>query len=60
MGEYGAQIRLICLEAETLANNRISMSLISHSHCLATIAFIVNIYLWWHVFWRFSHNYVER
>jgi len=28
--------------------------------CLATIAFILDIYLWWHVLWWFNHNYVEQ
>jgi len=33
-------------------------SSLRHSHCLATIAFILDICLWWHVLWRFNHNYV--
>ena len=31
-------------------------SSLRHSQCLATIAFILDIYLWWHVLWRFNYN----
>jgi len=34
-------------------------SSLRHDHCLATIAFILDIYLWCHALWRFNHNYVE-
>jgi len=34
-------------------------SLLRHSHCLATVAFILDIYLWWRELWRFNHSFVE-
>jgi len=54
MREYGVEINFKCLEAQTLAKKRFSFTVffIAHSHCLATIAFILDIYLWWHVLWR--------
>jgi len=61
MREYGGDINFTCLEAQTLAKKRFSFksSSLRGSHCLATVAFILDIYLWWHVLWWFSHNYVE-
>jgi len=61
MREYGGDIHFICLEAENTAkNDSVSKSSsMRHSHCLAKIAFILDIYLWCHVLWRFNHNYVE-
>jgi len=53
MREYGDEINFKCLEAQTLtlAKKRFSFTVffIAHRHCLATIAFILDIYLWWHV-----------
>jgi len=40
-------------------SDSISIFFMRHSHCLATVAFILDIYLWWHVLWRVNHNYVE-
>jgi len=46
MREYGGDIRFICLEAEALAKKLVSKSSsLRHSHCLATISFILDIYL---------------
>jgi len=47
MREYGDEINFKCLEAQTLAKKRFSFKVffIAHSHCLATIAFILDIYL---------------
>jgi len=49
MREYGGDIRFICLEAQTLAKKQSSFKvfLICQWHCLATIAFILDFYLWW-------------
>jgi len=47
MREYGDEKNFKCLEAQTLAKKRFIFKVffIAHSHCLATIAFIVDIYL---------------
>jgi len=47
MREYGVEINFICFEAQTLAKKRFSfkVSSLRHSHCLATIAIILEIYL---------------
>jgi len=54
MRKYGGDINFICLEAQTLKS-----SSLRDSHCLATIALIVDIHLWCHVLWRFNQNYVD-
>jgi len=61
MREYGGDMHFICLETQTLVKKRFSYEVLSlsHGHCLATIAFILDIYLWWHVLWRVNHNYME-
>jgi len=41
MHEYGGNINFMCLEAQTLKS-----SSLRDSHCLETIAFILDIYLW--------------
>jgi len=47
----GGDVRFIYLEAQTLDKKQSSFSLFvtqwGHRHCLATIAFILDIYLWW-------------
>jgi len=47
MREYGGDINFTCLEAQTLAKKRFSFksSSLRGSHCLATVAFILDIYL---------------
>jgi len=61
MREYGVEINLDVLRLKLwLRSDSVSKSSsLRHSHCLGTIAFILNIYLWWHVLWRFNHNNVE-
>jgi len=43
MRAHGVEINFICLEAQTLAKKRFSFNVffIAHSHCLATIAIIL-------------------
>jgi len=57
MRKYGSVILLICLETQTLA--KLGSSSLRHGYCLARIAFILDIYLWWHILWHFNHNYLE-
>jgi len=49
MREYGDEINFKCLEAQTLtlAKKRFSFTVffIAHRHCLATISFMLDIYL---------------
>ena len=53
MFAYGGGIRFLCLEAQTLAEKQSSsksffITHMGHSrHCLATMAFVLDIYLWW-------------
>jgi len=58
--------RLFCFEAQALANRQFSFKVffimqLGHGHCLATIAIILDISLWWHtdLLWLFNHKYVE-
>jgi len=59
--EYGGDIHFICLEAENLATKRFSFKVffIAPWSLFSNKAFILDIYLWCHVLWRFNHNYVE-
>jgi len=47
MLEYGGDIHFICLETDNLAKKRFSFKVffLRHGHCLATVAFILDIYL---------------
>jgi len=49
MREYGSDIHFICLEAQSFAKKQSSFKVffitqLRHRHCLATIAFIVDIH----------------
>jgi len=44
MLEYGSDIRFIYLEAQILTKKRSHFNVIFITHCLATIAFILDIY----------------
>jgi len=48
MREYGGDIHYLYLESQTLPKKRFSFKVvfISHSHCLTTITFTLDIYLW--------------
>ena len=49
MREYNSDIRFICHEAQALAKKQSSFKVfftqLGHRHCLATIAFVLDIYL---------------
>jgi len=51
MHEYNSDIRFICREAQALAKKQSSFKVcftqLGHRHCLATVAFILDIYLCW-------------
>jgi len=61
MRENGGEMPFMCLESQTLAKKRFSFkpSLLNRSHCLATITFILDIYLGWQVLWLFNWNSME-
>jgi len=66
MREYGGDIQFVCFEAHALAKKQFSFKVFfitdpGHKHCLATIAFILDGWLWWHreQLWRFNRKYVE-
>ena len=66
MREYGDDAHFVCPEARAMAKKHFSFKVffitpLGHNICLGTIAFILDIYLWWHVYllWRFNHKYTE-
>jgi len=60
MCEYGGDVNFICVETWLRSDSVSKSTSFRHSDCLATIAFVLHIYLWWHALWRFNHNYVEH
>jgi len=64
MGEYGGDwvvyiLYILKFKLWLRSDSVPKSSSLFHSNYLVTIAFILDIYLWWHVLWRFNHNYVE-
>jgi len=63
MREYGGDIGYILyvlnLKLWLRSGSVSKSSSLRHSHCFTTIPLILDIYLWWHVLWRFTHIYVE-